>query len=119
MKTFRDLLIWRKSMILLTNTYIITRQIPKEEIFGLTSQMRRCCVSIPSNIAEGSGRKSNKAFSRFLNISISSLFELQTQIELAKNINYINEQDFNLLFENSRELEAMMVAFARKVSANN
>lgn len=103
-------------MLLVTNTYQFTNKIPKEEIFGLTSQIRRCSVSIPSNIAEGFGRKSNKEFSRFLNIATGSLFEYQTQIEIAKNINYINEQEFNQLYENSRELEAMMVSFTKKVN---
>jgi four helix bundle protein len=118
MKTFRDLIIWQKSMILVTNTYQITKNFPKEEIYGLTSQIRRCSISIPSNIAEGYGRKSNKEFARFLNISISSLFEYQTQIEIAKNINYLSEEEFNQLFENTRELEAMMASFIRKINAS-
>ena len=116
MRTFRDLLIWQKSMSLVTKTYQITKQFPKEEVFGLTSQIRRCAISIPSNIAEGFGRQGNKEFSRFLNISISSLFEFQTQIEISKNVNYITEIEFNNLFQDSRELEAMMVSFAKKVS---
>lgn len=119
MKTFRDLLIWQKAMILVTNTYQITKNFPKEEIYGLTSQIRRCSVSIPSNIAEGFGRPSNKEFARFLNISMSSLFEYQTQIEIAININYITDEDFKTLFENSRELEAMLASFIRKINLSN
>jgi len=118
MKTFRDLFIWQKAMILVTRTYQITNEFPKYEIFGLTSQIRRCAVSIPSNISEGFGRHSNKDFSRFLNIAISSLFEYQTQIEIAKNINYINESEFKTLYESSRELEAMIFSFANKVKEN-
>lgn len=118
MKTFRDLFIWQKAMTLVTHTYQITNEFPKHEIFGLTSQIRRCAVSIPSNISEGFGRHSNKDFSRFLNIAISSLFEYQTQIEIAKNINYINETEFKTLYEDSRELEAMMFSFASKVKEN-
>ena len=117
MKTFRDLLIWQKAMNLVTETYQITKTLPKEELFGLTSQVRRCSVSIPSNIAEGYGRQGSKEFSRFLNIAISSLFEYQTQIEIAKNVNYITEINFNYLFQNSRELEAMMVSFSKKINA--
>lgn len=94
MKTFRDLFIWQKAMNLVTNTYQITEKFPKEELFGLTSQIRRSAISIPSNIVEGFGRDSNKEFSRFINIAISSLFEFQTQIEIAKNINYLNENEF-------------------------
>ena len=86
MSTFRNLLIWQKSMTLTTQIYQLTSTFPKEEIYGLTSQIRRCSVSIPSNIAEGYGRESDKEFLRFLNISIGSLFEMQTQLEIAKNI---------------------------------
>lgn len=84
MKTFRDLFIWQKAMTLVTNTYQTTQKFPKEELFGLTSQIRRSAISLPSNIAEGYGRESNKEFSRFINIAISSLFEFQTQIEIGK-----------------------------------
>jgi four helix bundle protein len=119
MKTFRNLLIWQKAMNLVTETYQITKTLPKEELFGLTSQVRRCSVSVPSNIAEGYGRNSNKEFSRFLNIAIGSLFEYQTQIEIAKNINYLNETNFNQLYEYSRELEAMMISFSKKINPTN
>jgi four helix bundle protein len=102
-------------MMLVTNTYQITQQFPNEELFGLTSQIRRSAVSIPSNIAEGYGRESQKDFLRFINFAVSSLFELQTQIEIAKNINYLNETEFNNIFEKTRELEAMMIAFSKKL----
>jgi four helix bundle protein len=115
MKTFRDLFIWQKAMTLVTNTYQITQQFPNEELFGLTSQIRRSAVSIPSNIAEGYGRESQKDFLRFINFAVSSLFELQTQIEITKNINYLNETEFNNIFEKTRELEAMMIAFSKKL----
>lgn len=119
MSTFRDLLIWQKSMTLITNIYQSTNHFPKEEIFGLTSQIRRSAVSIPSNIAEGFGRESKQDFLRFLNISIGSLFELQTQLEIAKNINYLNENEFNNIFENSREIERMLVSFIKKLKERN
>lgn len=102
-------------MTLVSNTYKITQNFPKEEIFGLTSQIRRSAISLPSNIAEGYGRESNKDFSRFINIAISSLFELQTQIEIAKNINYLNENEFKNLYDETRELEAMIVSFSKKL----
>ena len=115
MSTFRNLLIWQKSMDLVTKIYSSTQQFPKEELFGLTSQIRRSAISIPSNIAEGYGRDSNKEYLRFLNISISSLFEMQTQLEIAKNINYINETDFNKIYEDSREIERMLTSFIKKI----
>ncbi|WP_026713921.1 four helix bundle protein [Flavobacterium daejeonense] len=119
MSTFRDLLIWQKSMTLITQIYQSTNQFPKEEIFGLTSQIRRSAISIPSNIAEGFGRESKQDFLRFLNISIGSLFELQTQLEIAKNINYLNENEFNNIFEDSREIERMLVSFIKKLKERN
>ena len=115
MKTFRDLFIWQKAMVLVTNTYQLTQNFPKEEVFGLTSQIRRSAISIPSNIAEGFGRDGNKEFYRFINIAIGSLFEFQTQIEIAKNINYITEEEFKKIFEETRELEAMMISFSKKL----
>ena len=115
MKTFRDLLIWQKAMVLVTNSYHSTATFPKEEQFGLTSQLRRCAVSIPSNIAEGFGRNTNKDYHRFLRISLGSLFEYQTQIEIAHNLNYIPLHDFQTIHESSRELERMLTSFIDKV----
>lgn len=115
MKTFRDLLIWQKAMALVTHTYSVTTNFPKDEQFGLTSQIRRCSVSIPSNVAEGFGRGTNKDYYRFLTISIGSLFEFQTQIEIAYNLKYISETEFNTIFENSRELERMLSSFMNKI----
>ncbi|MFV5697557.1 four helix bundle protein [Flavobacterium sp. ZT3R17] len=119
MSNFRNLLVWQKSMSLTTKIYNSTKKFPKEEIFGLTSQIRRCSISIPSNIAEGFGRDSNKEYLRFLNISIGSLFEMQTQLEIAKNIQYLDEEEFNNLYENSREIERMLVSFISKIKDRN
>jgi four helix bundle protein len=119
MSDFRKLLIWQKSMTLITKIYFSTNKFPKEEIFGLTSQIRRSSISIPSNIAEGYGRESNKDFLRFLNISVGSLFEMQTQLEIAKNIAYLNEEEFNNLYEDSREVERMLVSFIKKIKNRN
>lgn len=117
MKTFRDLLIWQKSMELVTNCYKISSNFPKEESFGLTSQIRKCSISIPSNISEGFGRETNKEFYRFLSISLGSLFEFQTQIEIGFNLKYISNVDFTKLYEDSRELERMLSSFMRKIKA--
>ncbi len=105
-------------MSLVTKTYILSSKFSKEEQFGLMSQIRRCSVSVPSNIAEGFGRDSNKDFYRFLKISIGSLFEFQTQIEIAFNLNYISENEFNIVFDDSRECERMMSSFMRKIKEN-
>jgi four helix bundle protein len=119
MSHFRKILVWQKSISLVTKIYKATSTFPKEEMFGLTSQIRRSSVSIPSNIAEGSGRESSKDFTRFLYISLGSIFEMQTQLEIAKNIIYINEEEFNLLYEDSREIERMLVSLIRKLKDIN
>ncbi len=115
MKTFRDLQVWQKAMVLVTNCYSITSNFPKKELFSLTSQIKRSSISIPSNIAEGFGRDTNKDYLRFLTISLGSLFEFQTQIEIAYNLKYINEENFNLLYNDSREVERMLSSFIRKI----
>ncbi|TDE07627.1 four helix bundle protein [Flavobacterium sandaracinum] len=115
MSTFRDLLIWQKSMVLVTDIYQLTNSFPKEEIYGLTSQIRRSSVSIPSNIAEGYGRDGNKDYLKFLNIAIASLFEIQTQLEISFNLKYTNEIQFNKIYEESREIERMLSSFIRKI----
>ena len=118
MKTFRDLLVWQKSMNFVTLVYQISKIFPNEELFGLTSQIRRCSISIPSNISEGFGRDSVKDYLRFLNIAISSLFELQTQLEIAFNLQYILKEKFDELYELSREIERMLSSFIRSIKSN-
>ena len=104
--SYRTLIVWQKSMELTKQVYMITKEFPKEEVYGLTSQIRRCAVSIPSNIAEGKGRGSDREFVRFLQISLGSLYELQTQLELALSLNYINNIENILAL--SLEIEKML-----------
>ncbi len=97
---YKELLVWQKAMDLVAFTYKLTDFFPKEEKFGLISQIQRCSVSIPSNIAEGSGRVSSKEFQHFISIALGSSFELETQVILAYKFNYISEQqmsEFDLL----------------------
>jgi four helix bundle protein len=115
MKTYRDLIVWQKAMQLVTETYKLTASFPKEEIYALTSQIRRCAVSIPSNIAEGYGRKSTQDYTRFLQISVSSLYELQTQLQIAYNLNYISLSAFEIAFATNRELERMLSSLIGKI----
>lgn len=89
--THKDLNVYKLSLDFVTEIYKLSEQFPKSESFGLTSQIRRAAVSIPSNIAEGSGRNSTKDFIRFINISSGSLSEVETQIEIAKRLGYIIE----------------------------
>lgn len=105
-------------MALVTKTYKATNTFPKEELFALSSQIKRCSVSIPSNIAEGYGRGTTKDYHRFLTISMGSLFEFQTQIEIAYNLEYLSETDFASFYEDSRELERMLSAYISKIKEN-
>jgi four helix bundle protein len=89
--THKDLQVYQLSLDFVTEIYKISEQFPKSEVFGLTSQIRRASVSIPSNIAEGSGRNSTKDFLRFLHISSSSLSEVEAQLEIATRLGYIND----------------------------
>ena len=90
MKDHKDLDVWNKSMDLVENIYTCTKTFPKEEVYGLSSQIKRAAVSVPSNIAEGAGRKGNKEFIQFLYISMGSLSEVETQILLAKRLGFID-----------------------------
>ncbi|PWK28856.1 four helix bundle protein [Arcicella aurantiaca] len=114
-RTHRDLLVWQKSMVLVTEIYLKSRSFPVQEQYGLTSQIRRAAISIPSNIAEGFGRQSTGDYLRFLNIAVGSLFELQTQIEIALNLEFIGQADFEIIFEKSREIDRMLSSLIQKL----
>ncbi len=90
-KCHEDLELWKTSILLVKEIYIVTKAFPQEEKYVLVSQMRRSAISIPSNIAEGAGRKSQKEFIRFLSISLGSLTELETQLIISKELNYIQD----------------------------
>ncbi|HJO93532.1 MAG TPA: four helix bundle protein [Victivallales bacterium] len=114
-KTYRDLLVWQKSMDLVSEIYKTTKNFPREEQYGLISQIRRCAVSIPSNIAEGYGRNSSNDYIRFLQISVGSLYELQTQIEISYNLKYLLEESFKTIYEKTKELERMLSSMIKKL----
>lgn len=90
-KSYKDLIVWQKSIAMVSLVYESTKFFPTEERFGLTSQIRRSAVSVPSNIAEGWGRNSTKNYIQFLKISKGSLFELETQILISKNLEFITQ----------------------------
>ena len=114
-KTYRDLVVWQKSMVLVTEVYEISKKFPKDELYGLTSQIRRCAISLPSNIAEGYGRNSTNDYIHFLRIASGSLYELQTQMEISLNLQYIDRREFENLYELSREIERMLSSLIRKL----
>src|SRR5690606_37808977 len=97
MNYFKELKVWQKAMELVTETYLKSRDFPNEELYGLTSQLRRSSISIPSNIAEGCGRKGIRDFNHFLGIALGSAFEFETQLIICKNLKFINENDFQQL----------------------
>jgi four helix bundle protein len=115
-KTYRDLQIWQKSMILVVDIYKASKSFPNDETYGLTSQVRRCAVSIPSNIAEGYGRNSTSDYVRFLHIAEASLYEMQTQLVIALNLQYLKKNDFDKLYESSREIERMLSKLIKKLN---
>jgi len=116
-KTYRDLLVWQKAMQFVTRIYAVTNKLPKEESYGLISQIRRSSVSIPSNIAEGYGRNSSNDYIRFLQISIGSLYELQTQLEVCLNLKYVSQLLFDDMNEKSREIERMLSTLINKLNS--
>lgn len=95
MQNFRDLIIWNQGIELAVKAYELTRQLPKEEMYGLSSQIKRAVVSIPSNIAEGSSRETDKNFLKFLRISLGSAFELETHLIIADKLLFINSGHIN------------------------
>ncbi len=113
---FRDLIIWQKARSLVKEIYAVTDNFPSPEMFGLQGQSRRAAVSVAVNIAEGSGKGTNKDFNNFLNIARGSLFELQTLLILSNNIIYLNEEDLNKLINQCNELERMFYSFQNKLT---
>lgn len=109
MNYFKELKVWQKAIELVTETYLKSKDFPKEEIYGLTSQIRRSAVSIPSNIAEGCGRKTSKDFSNFLGIALGSAFEFETQLIICKNLEFISEGDFKSLESEVNHIQNMII----------
>ncbi|MGV0995947.1 four helix bundle protein [Empedobacter falsenii] len=93
MNNYKDLLVWQKSIDYTILVYSILKSFPKEEMYSLTSQIKRSLISIPSNIAEGAGRNSKKEFNQFLSIALASSFELETQLIIALKLNYIENDE--------------------------
>jgi four helix bundle protein len=117
MRNFKDYEIWHLSMDIVVEVYNLTQSLPDSEKYGLQSQMRRCAVSIPSNIAEGCSRRSDKAFANFLEIAIGSAFELQTQLVVAGRIGYFEDSALNSLLEQldkcQRKINSLLGKMAR------
>lgn len=119
MRNFRNLSVWQKSHKLTLDVYKSTASFPKEELYGLVSQIRRSALSVPSNIAEGCGRNTQSQLAHFLNISLGSASELEYQILLAKDLDFISEQIFKELTNQVIEIKRMLTSLHQKVSIDS
>lgn len=118
MRDFRKLEIWEKGMELVKETYNLVSQLPESEKYGLISQMQRCAVSIPSNIAEGCSRNSEVEFKRFLEISMGSAFELETQMILCNKLGYLSTEKIKLLINQINTLQKQLNSLISKIAKN-
>lgn len=113
-RDYKDLIVWQKAMDLTVEVYALVKRLPKEELFALSDQMRRAVISIPSNIAEGEGRNSDKELIKFLLIARGSLWELSTQIEICERLGYLEQYETtvatDLITEISKMLNALLAS---------
>ncbi|MBR2699514.1 MAG: four helix bundle protein [Clostridia bacterium] len=112
---YKDLIVWKRAMELVTSAYRIVRKLPKEENYALSEQIRRSAVSVPSNIAEGYGRNTAKEYARFLSMARGSVYELETQLLLCIHLNYCNDSDLSEALELSNEVIKMLNVIIPKV----
>ena len=115
---YQQLTVWQKGMQLVKLIYLVTNTLPREELYGLSNQMRRAVISIPSNIAEGFGRYNTKEYLHFLRIARGSCYEVETQLQICTQINYLTEEEtsapLQLCNEINRMLNAMLIKLSRK-----
>jgi len=117
MKDFKELRVWQKSHLLTLAVYNATKSFPRDELYGLISQIRRSAISIPSNISEGCGRLSDKELSHFLVIANGSASELAYQLLLSKDLKYISELDFNQFDQDLTQIRKMLNAFVKQLNS--
>lgn len=110
-KSYRDLIVWQKAKTLTLEIYHILKKFPKEELYGLSSQMKRCAISIASNIAEGNQRQGNKDKLRFLNIAQGSLTELDCQVDIGFELNFISKEDYKSILESINKTGYLLTRF--------
>ncbi len=108
---FKKLEIWKRSRLLVKSVYIILKLFPETEKFGLVSQLKRAVISVPSNISEGCGRRTNKDLSRFLDIAVGSLCEIETQLYLAQDLSFISNEQTDIILNETIEIRKMIIGF--------
>ncbi|MCB0727210.1 MAG: four helix bundle protein [Ignavibacteriae bacterium] len=118
MHDYKKLRLWQQSIELVKEIYKLTKNFPSEEKFGLTNQIRRSAVSVPSNIAEGAGRNTKGEFKNFLGVANGSLFELETQLIISKDMNYLKDYNLNLLLPKIDMLQKMIYNLIKSVNNN-
>jgi four helix bundle protein len=116
MSTYRDLIVWQKADELAFDIYITTRRFPKDEQYGLTSQLRRAALSIPTNIVEGYARKGDKELARFVNISLGSLAEVEYLLDFTRRLGYLNSEDYTKIGNLRAEVGKLLWNFYKKVA---
>ena len=114
-KSYRDLEVWQKAMDLVVICYQMTKKFPKNEIYGLASQLQRAAVSIPANIAEGRQRQHSKEFLQHLSIAYGSLAEVETHVQIAGRLNYINENQIDKMLNKAAEIGRMLNGLRRSI----
>ena len=119
MHDYKKLDVWEKSMKLVQDTYELTKSFPEEEKFGLVSQARRCATSIPSNIAEGAGRNTDKEFNNFLSIALGSAFELETQIILSQRLEFVSKDRANKILSDLDSICRMIHSLKKRITGKN
>ena len=117
MRNFKELEVWKEGRVLVKDVYLLTKSLPEDEKFGLTSQIKRCVISISSNIAEGSAKDSQKDFARFLQISLGSSFELESHLILSLDLEIINTEKTITCLENIQRLQRRISSFIKYINA--
>ena len=115
MRDFRELKVWERSHRLVLDVYDVTNKFPRRETYGLTAQLRRCCISIPANIAEGCGRSGDAELGRFMLISMGSANELEYYLLLARDLGSLGSQDYERLSQRTKEVKRMLSTFITKL----
>ncbi len=119
MHQFKELKVWQKGRELVKSIYLTTHNFPKEELFGIVSQMRRSAVSIPTNIAEGCGRNTDADLNRFFDIANGSAYELETLVILSYDLEYLSKEDFEFFDRKLNEIQRMIFGFKQSLNLNS
>ena len=116
---YKELIVWQKSMDLVSEVYKLVRKLPKEETYALSDQIRRSAISIPSNIAEGNARDSTKEYAYFLSVARGSIAELETQLFLCERIGYLESSDLKITFDLITEIRKMLTKIKQNLKIRN